>query len=108
MRIATMLGLGLLLVAVVGLSAADDKAKPVTLTGKITCAKCELGITPTCATVIQVKEEGKDVVYFFDAKSNKQYHKEICVSAKPGSVTGVVSEADGKKTITVSKVKFGK
>jgi hypothetical protein len=80
----------------------------VTLKGTITCAKCDLKVETKCATVIKVSEGGKDVVYYFDAKGNKDNHKSICTEAKKGSVTGTVSEKDGKKTITVSKVDFEK
>ncbi|MBI3409718.1 MAG: hypothetical protein HY040_15360 [Planctomycetes bacterium] len=83
-----------------------EKGKEVLLKGKITCAKCELELTKRCASVIVVKESGKDVVYFFDDKTNKQYHSEICSDSKPGEVTGVTSEKDGKKFVTVSKLKF--
>jgi hypothetical protein len=85
---------------------ADEKKKEVTLEGKITCAKCDLGVEKKCATVIVAKEDGKDVTYYFDAKGDKANHKEICQSAKDGKVTGTVSEKDGKKWITVSKVEF--
>jgi hypothetical protein len=96
------------LALVVGLTSfvrADEK-KEVTLEGKITCAKCDLKKESKCATVIVAKEDGKDVVYYFDADSNKTHHGKICTSPMDGKVTGVVSEKDGKKTITVSKVEF--
>jgi hypothetical protein len=98
-----LLGLAVALVLVVGLQA-DDKEK--TLKGTITCAKCDLKKEAKCATVIVAKEDGKDVVYYFDDASGKKNHKTICQEAKKGSVTGTVSEKDGKKTVTVSKVTF--
>jgi len=88
--------------------AVSAQSKPTTLTGKITCAKCDLKIEKECATVIVVKENGKDVVYYLDAKSSKANHDAICHTPKQGSVTGVVSEKDGKKTITTTKVEFQK
>jgi hypothetical protein len=103
--------LGIVVVAV----AADDKKaddKEVTLKGKITCAKCDLKVKgqDTCATVIVVteKKDGKDVdvTYYFDEKSDKDNHKTVCKGSKEGSVTGKVTEKDGKKTITASKVDF--
>ena len=78
------------------------------LTGKITCAKCDLKIEKNCATVIVVKENGKDAVYYLDAKSDKANHGAICQASKPGTVTGVVSEKNGKKIVTASKVEFQK
>src|SRR3954464_5016184 len=102
------LGLVALLVLVLGLQA-DDK-KEVTLKGTILCAKCSLNETPKCTNAIKVKEDGKDVVYYFNDKGAKEsYHKAICQSEKEGTVTGTVSEKDGKKTITPAKngVKYG-
>ena len=84
------------------------KGKEVTLKGKICCAKCELEVSKKCASVIVVKENAKDVVYYFDAKSNEKYHGDTCSDAKPGEVTGVVSEMDGKKVITISKLMYAK
>jgi Family of unknown function (DUF6370) len=89
----------------VGSAVAQEK-KEVVLKGKITCAKCELELTKKCASVIVVQEGGKDVVYYFDAGANKKYHAEICSDSRPGEVTGVISVVDGKKIITVSKLKF--
>jgi hypothetical protein len=86
--------------------ARPDKEK--TLTGTITCAKCDLGKESKCATVVVVKEDGKDVVYYFDAKGDKANHGTICKSPKEGSVTGTVAEKDGKKWVTVSKVDWKK
>jgi hypothetical protein len=58
-----------------------------------------------CATVIKVKEKDKDVIYYL-AKDGKDPHKEICQEGKEATVTGKVSEKDGKKWITASKVEF--
>src|SRR5437868_4285348 len=88
-----------------GVYAAD---KEVTLKGTILCAKCALkekGVTK-CTTAVQVKENGKDVVYYFDDKGAKEeYHEMVCGGdKKEGTVTGVVTEKDGKKWIKPSKV----
>jgi hypothetical protein len=109
---STLLGL----VAVVALMAslqaadkadkADKKGKEVTLKGTITCAKCDLKVADKCATVLVVKEEGKDVVYYLDTKSAKANHKTICQSPMMGSVTGTVSKEGDKHIITASKVDF--
>jgi hypothetical protein len=98
-----VLALAIALCLVAGAQAAD---KEVTLKGTITCAKCDLKVEKACATVIKVSEDGKDVVYYFDADSGKKNHKTICQEAKEGTVTGTVSEKDGKKTVKVSKVDF--
>jgi hypothetical protein len=83
-----------------------SQEKQVTLTGKITCAHCDLKLGKECATVIVVNENDKDVIYYLDAKSHRANHKTICDGAKEGSVTGTVTERDGKRIITVSKVEF--
>jgi hypothetical protein len=99
------------LVAWVGSITAQQpgKGKEVVLKGKICCAKCELELTKRCASVIVVKDsKGKDAIYYFDPKGNEKYHGEICSDSRPGEVTGVVSEADGKKIVTVSKLTYDK
>jgi hypothetical protein len=60
--------------------------------------------------VIQVKENGKDVLYYLADKGvNESYHEEVCGGGrKDGKVTGVVAVKDGKKTITPSKVEYKK
>ncbi len=105
-RIAIIVGCLSLVIGLTSIARADDKKKEVTLEGKITCAKCDLGKEKSCMTVIVTKEDGKDVVYYFDTKSHKTHHGKICQSPMDGKVTGVVSEKDGKKIITASKVEF--
>ena len=101
------IALTLLGIVAVSTRAAD---KEVTLKGKITCAKCELklkGVTK-CQTVIQVWEGDKGVTYFFLDRGNKEtWHEEVCGGGKKdGTVTGTVSEKDGKKWIKPSKVSY--
>jgi hypothetical protein len=98
-----MLALAMVCMLVASVGAED---KEVTLKGTITCAKCDLKLEKACATVIKVKEGGKDVVYYFDPESGKKNHKTICTEAKEGTVKGKVTEKDGKKIITVEKVDF--
>ncbi len=85
--------------------AADKEVK---IAGKLTCAKCDLKKEAKCATVLVAKEGGKDVLYYVDDKSGKANHSEFCQAAKEGTVTGKVSEKDGKKYITPSKVELSK
>jgi hypothetical protein len=89
---------------------AEEKGKEVTVTGSITCAKCDLKEADKCATVIKGKAKGsdKEEVFYFDDKNGKDNHKAICQGGKPGKVTGTVTEKDGKKTIEVTKVEFDK
>jgi hypothetical protein len=119
MRTLGTLVLGLGVVVALGLTALaadkDDKKadKEVTLKGTLSCGKCDLKKSDDCATVITVKEKvgdkETDVVYWLvDKGKGEDYHKKCCTEKKKGSVTGVVSEKDGKKMITPSKdgVKF--
>jgi len=104
-----MLALALAVAVSVSLQANAEQAdKETTLKGKVTCAKCELKQADKCTTVIVVKEKDKDVVYLFDADGHKKYHDDICTKGKNGSVTGTVSDKDGKKTVKVNKVEYDK
>lgn len=111
-RILSALVFGLALVGFAGFSATAEEpkkegkeaAKEMTLEGKITCPKCDLGETEKCATVIKVK----DKLYWFDAKSNTKYHKDICKAAMEGTVTGTVKKDGDKMVISVTKLEFKK
>jgi hypothetical protein len=109
MRLMAILLSVFALVGVLTLTAqAEDKE--VTLKGKIMCGKCALKQAKKCATVIQVNEDGKDVIYWFlDKGTKEEYHEEVCGGAmKEGTVTGTVSEKDGKKWIKPKEVKYTK
>ena len=97
-----------LVLLVSSLVPAIAQDKEVKLAGKLTCAKCDLKKEAKCATVLVAKEGGKDVVYYLDEKSGKANHSEFCQAPKEGTVTGTVSEKDGKKIITASKVELNK
>jgi len=107
-RCGTILAALALVVLFAGSAPAADKE--VTLKGTILCAKCVLKETKQCTTAIVVKEEGKDVTYYFKDKGNKEdYHEAVCGGGKKeGTVTGVVTEKDGKKWITPKKVEYTK
>jgi len=85
---------------------AHADAKEVTLTGKLTCAKCGLKEATSCHTVIVVTKDGKDTVYYIDKKSPDYKHKEVCQGEKEGSVTGTVATKNGKHYIKASKITF--
>ena len=86
-------------------SFAEEKDEK-TLTGKITCAKCDLGVEKACATVIVVKEKDKDVTYYFDKEGSKKHHKEVCTASKEGTVKGTVKKDGEKLVVTVKEVTF--
>ncbi|MCI0465285.1 MAG: DUF6370 family protein [Gemmataceae bacterium] len=106
---STLLALAAVAVLAVGLRAQDNK-KEATLKGTILCAKCALKEAKMCQTVIQVKQDGKEVTSYFDDKGAKEaYHGVVCSGErKEGTVTGTVSEKDGKKWIKPSKVEYAK
>lgn len=86
-------------------SFADDAKKEVTLKGTAVCAKCSLHQTDHCQAALKVTEDGKEVVYYVKGTEGKELHKEVCKKDKENvSITGVVSEKDGQKWITPSKV----
>ncbi len=80
--------------------------KEVTLKGTITCPKCDLKLQDKCATVFVTKKKDKEIIYFFDAKAHKKYHKDICTEAKKGSVTGVFGKEGKKHVVKVKKVEY--
>ena len=91
-------------------ATAEDK-KETKLTGTLVCGKCNLKITPKCSNVLQVKEGDKTVNYILDDKGNgEDYHEGVCGDGKleGTSVTGTVSEKDGKKYIKPTKVELKK
>ena len=106
--LSALLALIVVCTLAVGLKAQDSKE--VTLKGQVMCAKCELKETKTCQTVIRVKEDGKEVTYYFKDKGSKEEHHEpVCGGGvKEATVTGTVAEKDGKKWIKPSKVEYAK
>ena len=109
MRAALSVALGVVVALVLAVNVRAEEKKETKLSGKITCAKCDLKEADSCATVIVVKAKkkgDKPTVYYFDADSNKKYHKDICKKGKAGSVTGTVSEEDGKKVIKVAELEY--
>src|ERR1041384_6347563 len=111
MRTALSMVVGLAIVFALALTVkAEEKkeAKEVKLTGTLVCGKCALKETDECSNVLQVKEGDKTVTYYLKDEGKKEsYHKDICTAGKKGkevTVTGKVSEKDGKKWITDAKV----
>jgi hypothetical protein len=110
MRACKLLGL----IAVFALAATVIAAdKDETFKGTIGCAKCQKWDKDlkACNISIKVKDkDGKDVLYYFDEESHKKYMggdknvTNFCQKTADGSVTGTVSEKDGKKYIHVTKL----
>lgn len=87
-------------------AAEEEKAKPVTLEGTATCAKCDLDTEKECTTVLQVKDGDKTVTYYLSGKADKEWHKKICKGSKEVKMTGTVGEKDGKKSFDVSEIEI--
>ena len=100
LKSVVLAALFLLAVSAVGLQAADK----VTLTGTALCAKCTLHESDSCQNVLEVKTaDGKVERYYFINK--KMDHEKFCHGKTEGvTVTGTVSEKDGKKYITADSV----
>lgn len=111
------MGLMALALCVFGVASADEKkdgkkVEEAKLTGKITCAKCDLGEAKACATVIVVteKKDGKEskVTYYFDKDSHKKHHGPVCQGAKEGTVKGETKKDGDKMVVTVTDLEFKK
>lgn len=95
----------------VGAAVQAAPPKEVKLTGTLVCGKCSLKATPKCSNVLQVKEGDKLVNYFLDDKGNAEsYHEGVCGGDKVEGVTvsGTVTEKDGKKWVKPTKVETKK
>ena len=99
LKSVVFLALFTLLVSATGLQAADK----VTLTGTAMCAKCALHESDQCQTVLEVKTaDGKVVRYYLTSKMD---HDKFCSGKTEGvTVTGTVSEKNGKKYITPENI----
>jgi hypothetical protein len=102
--------LKLMIALLAGLAAASATtalaADETTITGSMVCGKCTLHETDTCQNVVQVAEGGKTVNYYLLQNSvSKDAHGAICGgSSEKVTVTGTVTEKDGKKMMTPTKI----
>jgi hypothetical protein len=96
---------GLLAAAFTACAAAAANSE-VTLTGMMVCGKCKLHITKECQDVLQVQKDGKTVNYFLTQnKVATDFHPNICQNdGEKVTVTGKVSEKDGKEMMIASKI----
>lgn len=103
----TRTALALALAAVVlgaGMASASDE---VTLQGKIACAKCTLkkADAKECQNVLLVPEAGaKDAEYYIASNPVSDDFGEVCTKTTPATITGTVSERDGRKWIAPSRI----
>ena len=95
----------------VGLAAVLVASDEVTLEGKIACAKCTLkkADAKECQNVLLVKDaDGKTAEYYITVNKTAEEFGEVCTNTTEAKVTGTVSEKDGRKWITASKVEASK
>jgi Family of unknown function (DUF6370) len=84
--------------------AADEKIQ-----GEAVCAKCNLKEASSCQTAIKVTQDGKTTIYY--AENNdvaKDFHDNDCKKTVKVNAEGAVSEKDGKKVITLTKIEVAK
>jgi hypothetical protein len=105
MFLAVAAGL-LLAVSTSRLLAVDAASQDVTITGSMVCAKCTLHETDKCQNVVQVEKDGKTVNYYLKQNDvSKAAHDPICGgSSEKVTVTGAVTEKNGKEMMTPTKI----
>jgi hypothetical protein len=96
------LALGLVIPAQTGAVAADEVFK-----GTLVCAKCGLkkADATECQDVLLVeKDSGTTAEYYITKNEVAEKSGEACTLKIPATVTGTVSEKDGKTWLTPSKI----
>lgn len=104
MHTMARLTLALLLTVVIGSSghAADQ-----TFTGKIVCAQCTLHKADAheCQDVLLVTDAKNVTMEYYIVKNDVAKDAgEACTGEVPATVTGTVSEKDGKQWLTPTKI----
>jgi hypothetical protein len=97
----------LALVFVLGMAASAMAADPVTMTGKVMCAKCTLkkADAKECQDVLVVKDaKGATAEYYLVKNAVQEKFGHVCTGEKPATVTGTVAEKDGKKWLEATKM----
>jgi Family of unknown function (DUF6370) len=80
-----------------------------TVTGKLTCAKCSLKKADQCQDVlITTDAAGKTTEYYVEKNDVAKAYGHTCKGEKPATVTGAVSEKDGKMWIAATKMEAPK
>jgi hypothetical protein len=105
MKKLVLSGAVLLTALTLTLHAADVK-----ITGDATCAKCTLKQADACQMAITYKNaEGKQETLLVDNnKVSKDFHSTICKTTEKVTAEGTISEKDGKKLLTLSKIEEAK
>lgn len=95
------------LIFVLGAAASAVAADPVTVTGKVMCAKCTLkkADAKECQDVLVVKDaQGATAEYYLVKNAVQEKFGHVCTGEKPASVTGTVMEKDGKQWLEATKM----
>ena len=100
-----ILAAGLLVAVFTGCSTSHP-SNEVTMSGTVVCAKCKLHVASSCQNVLQVQQGGQTVNYFLVQNDvSKGFHDQICTTGgEKATVTGTVSEKNGKEIMTASKI----
>lgn len=98
-KLALTLALGLGLAGVV-------QAGEQTLSGDIVCAKCALKKADAtgCQNVLIVKDGDTSTEYYLAKTPAAEKLGHVCMNKKAATITGAVSEKDGKKWLAASKI----
>jgi hypothetical protein len=86
--------------------ARNAKVDETTLKGDMVCARCYLNKPDAkeCQDVLLVQEKGATVEYYVAKNKVSQDSGEACTDKVPATIVGTVSETDGRKWITASKI----
>jgi hypothetical protein len=95
------------LVVTVALGSASALAlAETTLSGTLVCAQCKLQKADAheCQDVLLVKQNDATVEYYVVKNQVSKESGEACTLEIPATITGEVSEKDGRKWIAASKI----
>jgi hypothetical protein len=99
--------LGLCVMLTLGISTMLTATEEVTMSGTIMCAKCSLKKEDAkeCQDVLVVKDaDGKATHYYITKNESAKEAGHTCSGEAAATVTGTVSEKDGKMWIAASKI----
>ena len=98
--------IGVAVALVIGLMAVSTvSAAEATLKGTLLCAKCKLKKAEKCQDALIVTDEkGGSTEYWIVKNEAAEKAGHQCSSEVKATVTGEVSEKDGKKWIAASKI----
>ena len=102
--------LALLSTAILATLSLSLFAEDLKITGDATCAKCTLKTADACQMAITYKNaEGKDETILVENNQvAKDFHPTICKTTEKVNAEGSITEKDGKKTLTLTKVEQAK